>query len=142
MEGVELMAWITPVTDRTSGACCTVTDMNRIAGNLDHIVTEATDHEIYSGTGITKTTYTKNDLVWLSDWEEILDVIEQLINGLVVTTDVTADSSTTYENFNNVEKLILAIYDKMQLLLQQTRLNKYSGEIYASDAGYYSGGIK
>ena len=122
------MAWITPITDRSTGARCDESDMNRIAGNLDWLATETAQKQIYSGATISKTTYINNDYVSVSDWENILEVLNDLVDGLNVTVEGAADMSTTYTNFNTVESITLAIYNKYQLLLSQANANHYAGD--------------
>ena len=138
------MAWITPVTDRVQGAMHTVTDQNRIAGNLDWLAGELSTHQLYNGPSVQKTTYTQNDYITVADWADILSVLQAMIDALVLETEGTANDSTMYDNFNTVESLILTIYDRYQLLLSQANNNHYSGEGYYSqdDTGsIYAGGI-
>lgn len=130
------MAWITPITDRSTGARCDESDMNRIAGNLDWLATEAAQKQIYSGATISKTNYTNNDYVSVDDWENVLEVLNDLVDGLNVTIEGAADMSTTYTNFNTVESITLAIYNRYQLLLSQANANHYAG-----DSIYTEGGI-
>lgn len=129
------MAWITPVTDRTSGAICTAIDMNRIAGNLDWLTTELTAHQLYSGATISKTTYIANDYGSISDWENILEVLNDLSEAVAIETG-SANDSTTYDNFNVVETITLEIYDRYQLIASQSNNNHYPND------GYYTEGIE
>lgn len=136
------MAWITPVTDRTSGAICTAIDMNRIAGNLDWLTTELSTHQLYSGTTISKTSYNADDYVTIGDWSNILDVLNDLIDAILPDIGQAADDSTTYTNFNAVESITLAIYDRYQLILNQANANHYVGDsIYTEGeiSGYVGG---
>lgn len=138
------MAWITPVTDRSTGARCDESDMNRIAGNLDWLATDAAQKQIYSGATISKTNYTNNDYVSVDDWTNILEVLNDLVSGLNVTTEGAADMSTTFTNFNTVESITLAIYNKYQMLLRQANANNYSGDgSYSMDGvgSIYAGGL-
>lgn len=137
------MAWITPVTDRVQGAMHTVTDQNRIAGNLDYLATELTTHQLYTGSSVQKTTYTQNDYITTADWADILSVLQAMINELALETEGSADDSTTYMNMNTVESLTLAIYDRLQLLLSQANNNHYAGDdIYPQeDMSIYSAGL-
>ena len=137
------MAWITPVTDRVQGAMHTVTDQNRIAGNLDYLAGELTTHQLYTGATVQKTTYTQNDYITVADWADILSVLEAMLDALALETEGTADDSTTYTNMNTVESLTLAIYDRLQLLLSQANLNHYAGDdIYTEGPlSIYSGGL-
>lgn len=137
------MAWITPITDRSSGARCDESDMNRIAGNLDWLATEAAQKQIYSGATITKTNYTNNDYVSVDDWENILEVLNALVDGLSVTIEGSADMSTTYTNFNKVESITLAIYNKYRLLLSQANNNHFAGDNIFTEGNesIYAGGL-
>lgn len=81
------MAWITPVTDRVAGSRTTATDMNRIANNLTEV-----------GAILEKTTYTSNDIVTATDWNQILSVAKSV--------DSTITDSTDYVNLNKIEAAI------------------------------------
>lgn len=138
------MAWITPVTDRTDGARHTLSDQNRIAGNLDWLATETSARQLYSGPTITKTVYTYNDYITVNEWANILEVLTALISALNVTAEETATDAMTYTNMNNVESLTLAVYEKYQQLLDQANANHYAGDgsYSADDVGaIYAGGI-
>ena len=138
------MAWITPITDRTDGARHTLTDQNRIAGNLDWLVTETRSHQLYSGPSVSKVTYTYNDYMDVTYWPNLLEVLTALITALNATTEETATDAMTYTNMNNVESLTLAVYEKYQQLLDQANANNYSGDgSYAMDGtgAIYAGGL-
>ena len=138
------MAWITPITDRTDGARHTLTDQNRIAGNLDWLATETSARQLYSGPTITKTAYVYNDYIAVDEWANILEVLTALITALNVTTEETATDAMTYTNMNAVESLTLAVYERYQILLRQANANNYSGDgsYSADDAGaIYAGGL-
>lgn len=137
------MAWITPITDRSTGARCDESDMNRIAGNLDWLATGAAQKQIYFGATISKTNYTNNDYVSVNDWENILEVLNDLVDDLNVTIEDSADMSTTYANFNTVESITLAIYNKYQLLLSQANNNHFAGDNIFTEGirSIYAGGL-
>ena len=138
------MAWITPITDRTDGARHTLTDQNRIAGNLDWLATETSARQLYSGPTITKTAYVYNDYIAVDEWANILEVLTALITALNVTTEETATDAMTYTNMNTVESLTLAVYEKYQMLLRQANANNYSGDgSYTMDGtgAIYAGGL-
>lgn len=137
------MAWITPVTDRTTGAWCTLADMNRIAGNIDYLATELSAHQLYSGGTISKTTYTNNDYISVGDWEDILEVLSAMIDSLALEARGEADDRNTYDNYNTVEDLTLQIYERLELLLSQANNNHYAGDsIYPEgDGSIYSAGL-
>lgn len=133
--------WVTPVTDRNSGAWHTLTDQNRIAGNLDYLVTGATAHQLYTGPSIAKTAYIYNDYSDVDNWANILEVLSALLEAF--NLEGSADSTMAYTNINNVESLTLAVYNKYQLMLSQSNANHYSGDdIYTeSNLSPYVGGI-
>lgn len=137
------MAWTTPVTNKTDGAVHTVTDQNRIVGNLDWLAGELTTHQLYTGATVQKTSYTKNDYITIADWTDILNVLNAMITALGITQDEAADFSTTYQNMNVVESLTQKIYDRLQLLLSQENINHYAGDdIYTEGViSVYSGGL-
>ena len=138
------MAWITPITDRTDGARHTLTDQNRIAGNLDWLATETRSHQLYSGPSVTKSAYTYNDYITVNEWANILEVLTALISALNVTTEETATDDMTWQNMNAVESITLAVYERYQMLLRQANANNYSGDgsYSADDAGaIYAGGL-
>ena len=107
------MAWITPVTDRTTGAMHTLQDQNRIAGNLDYLATELTERGLYSGGTIQKTTYTSNDYITTDDWTDILNVLDGMLNALSIEGAGRATNLMTYDNMNTVEDLTLLIYNRL-----------------------------
>ena len=133
--------WVTPVTDRNSGAWHTLTDQNRIAGNLDYLATGATAHQLYTGPSITKTAYVYNDYVTVDNWANILEVLSALLEAF--NLEGSADSTMAYTNINNVESLTLAVYNKYQLMLSQSNANHYAGDdIYTeNNLSPYVGGI-
>lgn len=138
------MAWITPVTDRTDGARHTLTDQNRIAGNLDWLATETRSHQLYSGPSVTKSAYTYNDYMDVTYWPNLLEVITALQSALNIEATETATNDMTWQNMNAVESLTLAVYEKYQLLLKQANANNYSGDgSYTADGtgAIYAGGL-
>lgn len=138
------MAWITPITDRTDGARHTLTDQNRIAGNLDWLATETRSHQLYSGPSVTKTAYTYNDYMDVTYWPNLLEVLTALQSALNIEATETATDDMTWQNMNAVESLTLAVYERYQMLLRQANANNYSGDgsYSADDAGaIYAGGL-
>ena len=138
------MAWITPVTDRTDGARHTLTDQNRIAGNLDWLATETRTHQLYSGPSVTKSAYTHNDYITVNEWANLLEVLTALQSALNIEAAETATNDMTWQNMNAVESLTLAVYEKYQLLLKQANINHYSGDgSYTMDGtgAIYAGGL-
>ena len=138
------MAWITPITDRTDGARHTLTDQNRIAGNLDWLATETRSHQLYSGPSVTKSAYTYNDYIAVNEWANLLEVLTALQSALNIEAAETATNDMTWQNMNAVESLTLAVYGRYQMLLRQANANNYSGDgSYTMDGtgAIYSGGL-
>lgn len=138
------MAWITPITDRTDGTRHTLTDQNRIAGNLDWLVTELSAHELYNGRTVDKVVYTYNDYISVNNWSNLLAVLVDLLTATSLEQSETVTNDMTWQNMNAVESLTLAVYEKYQLLLKQANINHYSGDgsYTADDAGaIYAGGL-
>ena len=138
------MAWITPVTDRQQGARTRPADMNRIAGNLDYLTETLGSHSLYYGRTIAKTAYTQNDFATRADWTNVLAVLTDLQSALDLPGAGQATDATTYENFNMVESITLALYERTEQLLAQEALNHFSGQGYysRSDAAqFYAGGL-
>ena len=138
------MAWITPITDRTDGARHTLTDQNRIAGNLDWLVTELSAHELYSGQTVDKVVYTYNDYIAVNDWSNLLEVLVDLLTATSLEQSETVTDDMTWQNMNAVESLTLAVYERYQKLLAQANANHYAGDgSYTADGAgaIYAGGI-
>lgn len=137
------MAWQTPVTDRSSGAWYTLTDQNRIAQNIDWLATELTSHQLYTGSTVSKTTYTQNDYISTADWADILAVLDAMVDALAIETAGQATDARTYDNMNTVESITLQVYERLQMLLSQANNNHYSGDnIYSQGAvSVYSAGL-
>ena len=136
--------WITPVTDRNSGARHTLPDQNRIAGNLDWLATETRSRQLYNGPAVTKSAYTYNDYMDVTYWPNLLEVLSALITALNLTTEGVATDAMTYDNMNTVESLTLAVYNKYQLLLSQANNNHFAGDggYSANDtSAIYAGGL-
>ena len=90
------MAWITPVTDRTNTARLTAEDVNRITGNINYLIATSL-----------KTDWTTNDFLTLTAFNEILSGTKTaaLKYGVFIYTE--PDTAQTWENYNNIENLLL-----------------------------------
>ena len=139
------MAWITPVTDRTATAWHTLTDQNRIVGNVIYLTTTLSAHSLYFGRTISKTSYTYNDYISVSDWSNLLAVLSDLVTATSLEQTESLSSDMTWTTLNAVESLTLQIYERVQLLLAMENLNHFAGQGYysRSDAKQiYSGGLQ
>lgn len=105
------MAWITPVTNRVSGASrMTYLDMNRITGNISYLYNYAKDHG-YTITfdDLSKTEWTQNDLVSKQFWDELRSVF----NSLRIATGMHyqyVSPPQSYIDVNNVERYTLQLW--------------------------------
>ena len=120
------MAWITPVTDRTNTATLAAEDVNRIAGNINYLIATSL-----------KTDWTANDFLTITAFNEILSgtTTAALKYGVMIYT--APDMAQTWENYNNIENLLLQcknVFDTWQAQdIAQKHLNQ---GIYLS--GQYS----
>ena len=139
------MAWTEPITDRVNGAWHTLTDQNRIVGNVIYLTTTLSAHSLYFGRTISKTSYTHNDYMSVSDWSNLLAVLSDLVTATSLEQTESLSSDMTWSNLNAVESLTLQIYERVQLLLAMENLNHFAGQGYysRSDAKQiYSGGLQ
>lgn len=86
--------WTTPVTDRMDGtATMTYVDMNRITQNVAHL-----QEEIYGAATISKTSWTRNDIIDVGLWTEILSSLRQM----AYDRGIAARTMTNEMFFNNI----------------------------------------
>lgn len=130
------MAWLTPVTDRGSDARCTYADMNRIAGNINHLL----------GSSL-PTTYGQDDdttttLVSVTAWSDILSALSSLCIA-VGFSDPQPTDLMTFDNFNLVESLTLKVKERLDLIEKNANAVHYAGEGFYSSASpeIYSQGV-
>ena len=96
------MAWIAPVTDRPNQQTrTTAADMNRINGNIN-----------YLWATLLKTDYTSDDIVIASEWNETVDMTNEIAELLIITP---ATTSTLYSNLNRIEAIAKAYWDLLPL---------------------------
>lgn len=134
--------WQTPVTNREAGAMMTVTDTNRISGNLDWLAEQMGRHSIYLGKRPSKTEWVHNDYVTLANWREILFILDELVSAAQIDQPEAGTEETTYTNINNVEDLIRRVRERYDLLLGQGANNHYTDtEVWAGDVAN-AGGIQ
>lgn len=139
------MAWTEPITDRTATAWHNLADEQRIVGNVIYLTTTLSAHSLYFGRTISKTSYTYNDYMSVSDWSNLLAVLSDLVTATSLEQTESLSSDMTWSNLNAVESLTLQIYERVQLLLAMENLNHFTGQGYysRSDAKQiYSGGLQ
>ena len=93
------MAWITPVTDRGSDARCTYEDMNRIAGNINHLLGSSLPAN-YGQDDDTTTT-----LVSVTAWNDILSALSSLCIAVGFNPIYAADQLRERNQFTSVIEL-------------------------------------
>ena len=133
------MAWITPVTNRTSGdARMTAADMDRITGDVAFL------QEEYLGSAtISKTTWTQDDIITTTFWAELLDAIEDMLDAISATGE-TMTTDMTFENINAVETNLLLIYGSTDNISDMTAYNESivgeDEEVYLDDTTFLENG--
>lgn len=135
------MAWITPVTDRTSGsAMMTYEDMNRITGNIGYLYDLCRSESItIAGSRISKTEWTQNDIITVSDWSNLLTCLSNARNAVgYVATDPTY--LMTWDNINEVERQTRAVYSIINAYDTLPRINHWVGDPYYAGDPINAGG--
>ena len=135
------MAWITPVTDRTDGsALMTYQDMDRITGNLKWLYDACVSESIpISGSAISKTSWSRNDIIDVTFWAELLVSLDNVCNAISYTPAEAATDALVWNNINIVETIERDCYDVLASYIYVPRLNHYVGDklgtsyLYAGD---------
>lgn len=130
------MAWVTPVTDRTDGsAMMTATDMDRITGNIAYLFDYATQEgHAPEGSTVSKTSWTKNDIIELSFWTEMLEVLANIMAAVFYVPAVEPDYAMDWENMNNIETISYNLYNIIGSSGSQGNNNHYAGDpIFTGD---------
>ena len=140
------MAWVTPVTDRTDGsAMMTATDMDRITGNIAYLFDYATQEgHAPTGSTVTKTSWTINDIIERSFWEAMLTTLANICEAVEYVPETDPTNAMEFENINNVETISRNLYYIIQNIQYQANNNHWVGdEFYAGDpinaGGTYNG---
>lgn len=118
------MAWQTPVVTWSSVDRVTYDDLNRIAGNINYLYPLAN----------LKDDYTQNDFFTSAEFAAWTSALEILVAVSGVTSSVPGWDSTP-EFFNEIEGLIQALSDRIELNLRQAPATIYAGDdLYVSGA--------
>lgn len=135
------MAWITPVTNRTSGsAMMTYEDMNRITGNIGYLYDLCRSEGItIAGSRISKTEWTQNDIISVSDWSNLLACLgnARTAVGYVATGPTYL---MTWDNINEVEKQTQAVYSIINTYDNLPHMNHWVGDPYYAGDPINAGG--
>ena len=141
------MAWVTPVTDRADGsAMMTATDMDRITGNIAYLFDYATQEgHAPSGSTVTKTSWTINDIIERSFWGAMLTTLSNICEAVEYVPETDPTNAMEYENINNVETISRNLYYIIQNIQYQANNNHWVGDdIYTGDdinaGGTYNNG--
>lgn len=124
------MAWITPVTDRESGAArMTHTDMNRIVGNINHLRALAIEKgKTIDQEPISKASWIRDDIITVLQWREILNLLFELARAVNYSYTIEPDDGMNYLNINNIEAISAGIYTLLEQTADEARLNHWIGE--------------
>lgn len=133
--------WTEPVTYRSSGsALMSYEDMNRITENLAWLYTECGEQGIpITGSIISKTVWTRNDIITVSQWAEILTCLRNVYTAVGFTPATVPDNQMIYTNINNVESIEYGCYDILAAYERIPNMNHYVGDklgtnyLYAGD---------
>lgn len=110
------MTWITPVTDWSNGNRFTYEDMNRIAGNINHL----------SAAGI-KDDYTQDDYLTAEAWLSLTTALSNLV-AVTGLNRTVAGWEGTAETINSIEGLTQDLYDRIELINAQASATIYAGD--------------
>lgn len=135
------MAWVEPVTDRQDGsAVMTYTDMNRITGNLKWLYDTCVANSItVSGSAISKTIWTQNDIITATFWAELLTCLANVCSAVGYTPTNAPNDQMLFDNINQIETIELACETILANYATQGRMNHYVGDkignahLYAGD---------
>lgn len=116
--------WIEPYTEWSNGSLCGPSDMNRISGNINHLL----------GTNELIDTYNNNDFVYKSEFEKVVNSINQLLIYTGISYDNLPTMETTADNFNLIESLTLEIKNRMIGKEINSIAVKFAGEVYAGNS--------
>lgn len=130
--------WTAPVTDRTDGtAMMTYGDMNRITENLAWLYSECVDRGIsISGSIISKTAWTRNDIITASFWTELLACLANVCTAVNYTPQTAANNQMTFTNINIVETIERDTYEILSAYDRQPNMNHYVGDKIGTDWRY------
>lgn len=111
-----MMAWTYTYTEWSNGNNFTYTDMNRINDNIN---------ALYPAAALP--TYTHNDILTTNDWSDMIKALQVLLSVSGVGGSLPG-SLMTADTINEVESMIQAIYDRIQLNNAQSVANIYTGD--------------
>lgn len=129
------MAWVTPVTNRSSGASrMTYLDMNRITGNINFVYDLITERGfVITGGKVSKDSWTRNDIIEKTFWESMLTVLSNICSAVSYVPGTSPTNVMGYANINNIEAITLALYN----YANDDWLLSESGVILATEDGVF-----
>lgn len=132
-----MATWIEPVTNRTSGSArMTYKDMNRITGNLVWLYDYLTEQGVtVAGSAYSKTTWTRNDIVTVAQWTELLTCLSNVCTAVWYQPEKAPTNTMSYTNINNVETIELIVHDI------RGRINHWIGDRLYSGDDFNAGGF-
>lgn len=130
--------WTDPVTDRTGGSDkMTYEDMNRITENLAWLYTECGEQGIsISGSIISKTTWTQNDIITVGNWTEILTCLANVYNAVGYVPVQVPDNQMLWTNINQVETIEYDCYEILAVYERLPNMNHYVGDKWGTAYRY------
>lgn len=122
--------WVEPVTSRASGTeRMTYVDMNRITTNLAWLYSQCLEIGIPpAGSIISKTTWTQNDIITVTEWSEIKACLNNVCDAIQYAPGETVNNRMDYQNINQVEKIELGCYEILAAYENIPNMNHYVGD--------------
>jgi hypothetical protein len=132
------MVWVTPVTDRKDGSArMTYNDMNRITGNLEWLYHSIQSSGIpIAGYAISKSHWSRNDIVTARFWKELLTCLENVCTALGYTPKDKVTYHMTWNNINLLEDIERLCHDIFVVYDEMPRLNHYVGDMLSANYLY------
>lgn len=122
--------WTEPVTTRSSGSDrMTYEDMNRITVNLAWLYSQCVEIGLTpQGSIISKTDWTRNDIITVAEWAEILTCLTNVCNALQYTKPTDPTNVMIYANINNVERIEFDCWQILESYENIPNMNHYVGD--------------
>lgn len=120
----------------------TVTDMDRISGNIDWLAEQFGARGMYIGIRPSQTVWSHNDYVTLGQWRELLRILNTLVEVTNLQQVVPGTEETTYQNINNVEDLARRLRERLEIIDTYGEYPRYTDtEVWTGD-NVYAGGVQ
>ena len=122
--------WTEPDTHRSSGSeRMTYEDMNRITVNLAWLFSQCEEIGLTpAGSIISKTDWSQNDIITVSEWTELLTCLDNVCSALSYTKPAAPTNIMNYTNINNIEEIELDCWAVLASYESIPNINHYVGD--------------